>query len=133
MLIADLAVSHAMPQVYQKLLDANLTPIGTTYTALISAYGKAGKLESALETFQEMVRQGCERSVITYSALISACEKAGRWELALQLFDQMQQEGCTPNTVTYNALIMACSQGNRSAATELSLVVVLGPSMWWIG
>jgi pentatricopeptide repeat domain-containing protein 1 len=102
-------------QVYQKLLDANLSPIGTTYTALISAYGKAGKLECALETFQEMVRQGCERSVITYSALISACEKAGRWELALQLFDQMQQEGCTPNTVTYNALIMACSQGNVPA------------------
>jgi pentatricopeptide repeat protein len=98
-------------QVYQKLLDAGLQPISTTYTALISAFGKAGQLDKAMETFQTMIQQGCERSVITYSALISACEKAGRWELALELFDQMQHEGCTPNTVTYNSLITACQQG----------------------
>lgn len=98
-------------QVYQKLLETGLQPISTTYTALISAYGKAGQLEQALDTFQTMIQQGCERSVITYSALISACEKAGRWELALQLFDQMQKEGCAPNTVTYNSLITACQQG----------------------
>ena len=28
-----------------------------------------------MEVFQQMVRSGCERSVITYSTLISACEK----------------------------------------------------------
>lgn len=98
-------------QVYQKLLDAGLQPISTTYTALISAFGKAGQLDKALETFQTMIQQGCERSVITYSALISACEKAGKWEVALDLFDQMQHEGCRPNTVTYNSLITACQQG----------------------
>jgi pentatricopeptide repeat domain-containing protein 1 len=98
-------------QVYQKLLDAGLQPISTTYTALISAFGKAGQLDKALDTFQTMIQQGCERSVITYSALISACEKAGKWEVALDLFDQMQHEGCRPNTVTYNSLITACQQG----------------------
>ena len=98
-------------QVYQKLLDAGLQPISTTYTALISAFGKAGQLDKAMETFHTMIQQGCERSVITYSALISACEKSGKWELALELFDKMQQEGCSPNTVTYNSLISACQQG----------------------
>jgi pentatricopeptide repeat protein len=97
--------------VYQKLLDCRLQPIATTYTALISAYGKAGQLDKALDTFQAMIYHGCERSVITYSSLISACEKAGKWELALQLFEQMQREGCAPNTVTYNSLITACQQG----------------------
>jgi pentatricopeptide repeat protein len=112
-----------LAQVYQKLLDAGLQPISTTYTALISAFGKAGQLDKALETFQTMIQQGCERSVITYSALISACEKAGRWELALDLFDQMQHEGCNPNTVTYNSLITACQQGKlgeTGAATTSS-------------
>lgn len=121
-----------LPQVYQKLLDAGLQPISTTYTALISAFGKAGQLDKAMETFQTMIRQGCERSVITYSALISACEKAGRWELALELFDQMQHEGCTPNTVTYNSLITACQQGTGDTgrddrAAEFLAVVLLLP------
>lgn len=98
-------------QVYESLLEAGLQPISTTYTALISAYGKAGQLDKALDTFQTMVQQGCERSVITYGALISACEKAGQVDLALQLFDQMQKEGIAPNTVTYNSLITACLQG----------------------
>lgn len=120
--------SRPLVQVYQKLLDAGLQPISTTYTALISAFGKAGQLDKALETFQTMIQQGCERSVITYSALISACEKAGKWEVALDLFDQMQHEGCRPNTVTYNSLITACQQGGplcwlRRPATAAVLTV----------
>lgn len=116
-------------QVYQKLLDAGLQPISTTYTALISAFGKAGQLDKAMETFHTMIQQGCERSVITYSALISACEKAGKWELALDLFDQMQREGCTPNTVTYNSLITACQQGESTAAAQCGMLccVPTGP------
>lgn len=106
---------------YQKLLDAGLQPISTTYTALISAFGKAGQLDKAMETFHTMIQQGCERSVITYSALISACEKAGKWELALDLFDQMQREGCTPNTVTYNSLITACQQGESAVAAQCGI------------
>jgi pentatricopeptide repeat domain-containing protein 1 len=97
--------------VYQRLLDARLTPVSTTYTALISAYGKAGKLDAALDTFSAMVAAGCERSVLTYSALIGAAEKAGRWEAALALGERMAGDGCAPNTVTCNSLIMACAQG----------------------
>lgn len=64
-----------------------------------------------MEVFQQMVRSGCERSVITYSTLISACEKAGEWQLALQLFGRMPQDGVRPNTITFNSLITACAQG----------------------
>lgn len=46
-----------------------------------------------MEVFQDMVRAGCERSVITYSALISAAEKAGQWELALGMFNRMAEDG----------------------------------------
>lgn len=100
-------------QVYEQLRNAGLQPNGTTYTALISVFGKAGQLDKAMDTFNTMVQQGLERSVITYSALMSACEKAGRWELAFELFSQMQRDRCKPNTVTYNSLIMACQQGNN--------------------
>ena len=43
-------------QVYQRLLEAGLQPISTTYTALISAYAKGGQLDRALDTFKQMVR-----------------------------------------------------------------------------
>jgi pentatricopeptide repeat domain-containing protein 1 len=42
--------------VYQRLLEAGLQPISTTYTALISAYAKGGNLDRALDTFKQMVR-----------------------------------------------------------------------------
>ncbi|KIY92629.1 Pentatricopeptide repeat-containing protein [Monoraphidium neglectum] len=93
------------------MVRAGVKPTATTYTALISAYGKQGKVEQAMGIFADMVARGCERNVITYSSLISAAEKAGRTDLALQLFERMHQEGCRPNVVTYNSLIAACSHG----------------------
>lgn len=73
------------------------------YLILVAAFFQV------LDTFHEMVRKGCERSVITYSSLINACEKAGRWELALHIFNEMRRENCAPNLITYNSLISACS------------------------
>lgn len=67
-----------------------------------------------MEVYQDMLRTGCERSVITYSALISACEKAGQWQLALNLFGEMLRERCTPNVITYNSLITACAQVSQA-------------------
>jgi pentatricopeptide repeat domain-containing protein 1 len=72
-----------------------------------------------MEVYQDMMRTGCERSVITYSALISACEKAGQWQLAVNLFGEMLREGCTPNVITYNSLITACAQVCRVSTFSL--------------
>lgn len=38
--------------VYRRLVDAGKVPTATTFTALISAYGKAGQLDQAMEMFQ---------------------------------------------------------------------------------
>jgi len=57
------------------MIAAGVKPSATTYTALISAYGKRGMLDKAIGIFDDMSRFGCERNVITYSSLISACEK----------------------------------------------------------
>ena len=45
-------------QVYARMMALGYVPTSTTYTALISAYGKAGQLDSALDTFDQMVRAG---------------------------------------------------------------------------
>ena len=49
-----------------------------TYTAVISACGKGGKAEKALEIFNKMLDAGITPNVITYNAVISACEKGGK-------------------------------------------------------
>lgn len=42
-------------QVFARMTALGYTPTSTTYTALISAYGKAGQLDAALNTFEQMV------------------------------------------------------------------------------
>lgn len=44
-------------RIYERMLAAGAQPTATTYTALISAYGKNGQLDKALQIFQ--VRCGC--------------------------------------------------------------------------
>ncbi len=39
-------------RVYKRMLAVGAQPTATTYTALISAYGKIGQLERALQIFQ---------------------------------------------------------------------------------
>ena len=42
-------------KVYERMLRAGADPTATTYTALISAYGKNGQLDRALQIFEDMV------------------------------------------------------------------------------
>ena len=53
------------------------------FNAAISACGKGGQWQRALELLEEMGREGVERDTITYSATISACKKGGQWQRAL--------------------------------------------------
>jgi pentatricopeptide repeat domain-containing protein 1 len=39
-------------RIYERMLAAGAQPTATTYTALISAYGKNGQLDKALQIFQ---------------------------------------------------------------------------------
>jgi len=39
-------------RIYERMLQAGAQPTATTYTALISAYGKNGQLDKALQIFQ---------------------------------------------------------------------------------
>ena len=60
------------------------------FSAAISACGKCGQWEKALQLLDEMQQRRLEPDVISFSAAISACEKVGQWEKALQLLDEMQ-------------------------------------------
>jgi pentatricopeptide repeat domain-containing protein 1 len=95
------------------MIAAGVSPTATTFTGLITAYGKTGRIDQAMEVYRDMSMRGCERNVITYSSLISAAEKAGRLDIALELLKTMQKEGIRPNTITYNSLLAACCHGGN--------------------
>lgn len=64
---------------YQRLLEAGLQPISTTYTALISAYAKGGQLDRALDTFKQMVRAAAAAgALLCRSANLSQRKRAAR-------------------------------------------------------
>ena len=76
-----------------------------TYTALISACVKGGRVEKAMELCAEMQLRGLSPEVTSYTTLISACEKG------------------EPNVITddtqYNTLISLCEKGQIEEAIEL--------------
>lgn len=59
-------------QVFARMMALGYVPTSTTYTALISAYGKAGQLDSALNTFQQMVTHKLILMHIMYAFLCTA-------------------------------------------------------------
>merc|ERR1712146_544288 len=58
-------------------------PDTITYSSLITACGKGGKTEKALDLFNEMQQAGERPNTITYSSLITACANGGKTEKAL--------------------------------------------------
>eukprot|EP00959_Pyramimonas_sp_CCMP1952_P441711 9247446-Pyramimonas_sp.AAC.1 len=54
-------------------------------SALITAYGKSGRLSGALAAMKQMEGEGVAANTFTYSALIAACAQAGQWRAALEV------------------------------------------------
>ncbi|KAL6078709.1 Pentatricopeptide repeat-containing protein, variant 2 [Balamuthia mandrillaris] len=74
-------------------------------TALISMYGKCGKMEEARAVFQAMK----ERNVVTWTAMIAEEAQSENGKEALQLFEEMQQAGVAANAFTFAAVLKACA------------------------
>ena len=61
------------------------------YGAIISALGKGGEWEKALELFQEAKDDpGIKLTGYLYGAIISALGQCGEWEKALELFKKQK-------------------------------------------
>ncbi|CAL5223927.1 g6528 [Coccomyxa viridis] len=52
------------PEVYKKMCMRRIQPTDTIYTALISAYAKADRLEDALAAYKIMISEGHRRNAI---------------------------------------------------------------------
>jgi len=62
-----------------------------TYNTLITGLGNVGRIDDAMELFEEMKREGIERDTVTYNTLITGLGSVGRIDDAMELFEEMKR------------------------------------------
>lgn len=76
-----------------------------TYNTLIDTYGKAGKIDEASKTFEEMVQKGIAPNIVTFNTMIHMYGNNGQLDEVAILMRRMEKAKCLPDTRTYNILI----------------------------
>lgn len=74
------------------------------HNALISMYGKFGKVDVARDLFNKML----ERDDVSWNTMIGCYASKGMWQEAFELFDCMHAEGIEPNFITWNTIAGGC-------------------------
>jgi pentatricopeptide repeat protein len=74
-------------------------------TALIDMYAKCGRIKTARQVFDKMLR----RDVVSWSAMIAGYALSGNSREALKLFYQMQLTNMKPDLATVKSLVPACA------------------------
>ncbi|XP_071736815.1 pentatricopeptide repeat-containing protein At4g33990 [Rutidosis leptorrhynchoides] len=74
-------------------------------TCLIDFYGKCGKVEDAINLFNEVPRTNS----VPWNAIIACVGIHGNGETSLKLFNDMLDEGVRPDPITFVSLLSACS------------------------
>lgn len=80
------------------------------YTQLLDGYAKAGFLDKALSTLQQMRSIQVTPNEYTYTCMVAGLARNNRFESAVKLLDFMEASGVMPSVVTYNAFISALGQ-----------------------
>ncbi|CAA6670391.1 unnamed protein product [Spirodela intermedia] len=106
-----------------------LAPDRYSYATLISALGKAGRLEAALSWLHRMERDGVRADLVLYSTLIELARKLGDHAKAAGLLQEArgllaemeeEEEAVRPDMVSYSTLLTAYVE-NRRYVEALSL------------
>ncbi|XP_047310402.1 pentatricopeptide repeat-containing protein At3g16010 [Impatiens glandulifera] len=93
--------------------EGNCLPDTLTYSALIVAFGKLGREESAFRLFDEMKENGLNPTPKIYTTLVSIYFKTGKIDKALSLVQEMRRSGCPPTVYTYTELIKGMGKARR--------------------
>ncbi|XP_024519383.1 pentatricopeptide repeat-containing protein At2g13600-like [Selaginella moellendorffii] len=101
----DLRASKQSSQIHARVLEADLERDVVVANALVSMYGKLGRLEQATVIFETMG----EKSVISWNTMVVELAKAGRCESALEAFRSMSLEGLEQSSSGLVAVLFACS------------------------
>ncbi|GLJ37754.1 hypothetical protein SUGI_0767210 [Cryptomeria japonica] len=92
-----------------------------SFNVLISAYGKVGMVEKAIESFVVMEEEfSCRPDIFTWNTMLDILVNDQMIEIAWALYHRMLTTDCSPDTTTLNILIRClCKAGKTQEALEL--------------
>ncbi|KVI00577.1 Pentatricopeptide repeat-containing protein [Cynara cardunculus var. scolymus] len=73
--------------------------------ALIDVYAKSGKMDDALNQFEDMK----DRDTVSWNTIIAACSHSEEYDLGFRMISRMRIEGIPPNEVTILSTLPLCS------------------------
>ncbi|CAN6457907.1 unnamed protein product [Victoria cruziana] len=91
------------------------------FVRLITLYGRAGMLQQALRTFEELPELGCDRTVKSMNAILTACADTKNFATVKTLFHELPEKlGVKPDIYSYNILAQTlCEMGSVDQAFSL--------------
>ncbi|CAL9167398.1 unnamed protein product [Musa hybrid cultivar] len=102
------------------MMTDGLSPDSVTFSHIIEALGRAGRIDDAVDVFEKLEERGSARDTMTYNAMISNFISIGDFDRCIEYYKGMTQSECLPNIDTYTKLIGAFLKGRRVAdALEL--------------
>merc|ERR1719160_599502 len=93
-------------QVFRKLQSSGVQLTSLAYNALLDSCVQCGKVNVALQHFQEMKDHGLV-DVVSYNTLLKAYLKQGQVVKARKLLTEMSESNIQANQVTYNEMLNA--------------------------
>ena len=83
------------------------------YTTIISACGKAGQWEAALQAFTHMHHARVAPNIRTYCSVLHSCTRGEKLDLALRAWAMMESDGVVANVFATTAMVSAFSRAGR--------------------
>ncbi|KAK8627132.1 hypothetical protein V6N13_134756 [Hibiscus sabdariffa] len=91
-----------------------------SFTSVINGLLDAGKVDTALTLFREMIQFGCNPTLLLYNGLIDALCKLNRLEESYELLRQMKEMGLEPTNFTHNCIFgCLCQLEDVKGAVDL--------------
>lgn len=100
----------------EKILNQKKIIKSSVVATMISAFGKSGKIERAIELFNDIGKHPYivrRPTPYHYAATITACSENGKWETALDVFDHMRVNSRNRSIVVCASAMTACNNAKQ--------------------
>ncbi|MCO5558066.1 hypothetical protein L7F22_011642 [Adiantum nelumboides] len=104
--------------VFEKMQTRN----ETTWTSMISCFGRYEKYELAFQYYADMLKEGLRPNDVTFICLLSACSRIGRMVEGCDLFSSLAVHKITPTSQHINCVVDLMGRTNQIQKAEELLV-----------
>ncbi|KAJ8480486.1 hypothetical protein OPV22_024213 [Ensete ventricosum] len=119
--MADKLGSHgefkAMEDVISEMrMNLDNSSLEGIYVGAMRSYGRRGKVQAAVDTFERMDFYGCEPTVLSYNAIMNVLVEFGHYDQAHKVYLRMLDKGIVPDIYTFTIRIKSFCRTRRPHA-----------------